>query len=125
MHVIACNAIYYIVLQFHYMSLHRGGFADDGHAGRSPGGPIIESGPDPSQAAVAAGAPPARAAEPAVGWQGRGAPDPARAGLVTVTHAGVAMIRLGHDRPGSRGAAALSRSLPPTFQLEVPRLAAV
>ena len=28
MHVIACNEIYYIVLQFHYMSLHRGGFAD-------------------------------------------------------------------------------------------------
>ena len=30
MHVIACNEIYYIVLQFHYMSLHRGGFADVG-----------------------------------------------------------------------------------------------
>ena len=29
MHVIACNEIYYIVLQIHYMSLHRGGFADD------------------------------------------------------------------------------------------------
>ena len=29
MHVIACNGIYYIVLQIHYMSLHRGGFADD------------------------------------------------------------------------------------------------
>ena len=28
MHVIACNEIYYMVLQFHYMSLHRGGFAD-------------------------------------------------------------------------------------------------
>ena len=27
MHVIACNEIYYIVLQIHYMSLHRGGFA--------------------------------------------------------------------------------------------------
>ena len=24
MHVIACNGIYYIVLQIHYMSLHRG-----------------------------------------------------------------------------------------------------
>ena len=30
MHVMACNEIYYIVLQCHYMSLHRGGFAD-GH----------------------------------------------------------------------------------------------
>ena len=29
MHVIACNEIYYIVLQIHYMSLHRGVFADD------------------------------------------------------------------------------------------------
>ena len=26
MHVIACNEIYYIVLQIHYMLLHRGGF---------------------------------------------------------------------------------------------------
>ena len=29
MHVIACNEIYYIALQIHYMSLHRGGFADE------------------------------------------------------------------------------------------------
>ena len=28
MHGIACNEIYYIVLQIHYMSLHSGGFAD-------------------------------------------------------------------------------------------------
>ena len=36
MHVIACNEIYYIVLQIHYMSLHRGGFADaaSGRTGR-------------------------------------------------------------------------------------------
>ena len=41
MHVIACNEIYYIVLQIHYMSLHRGGFADAGHGCRSAGGPTV------------------------------------------------------------------------------------
>ena len=31
--VIASSEMYYIVLQFHYMSLHRGGFADGGGSG--------------------------------------------------------------------------------------------
>ena len=49
MHVIACNEIYYLVLQFHYMSLHRGGFADAG------GQPASESRPPGLQAGAGAG----------------------------------------------------------------------
>ena len=53
MHVIACNDIYYIVLQTHYMSLHRGGFADEARRSISESGLIIND--NDSQSVTAAG----------------------------------------------------------------------
>ena len=68
MHVIACNEleIHYIVLQIHYMSLHRGGFADMGRRPSHAGGHSEyerssspwPAAPGPGERANRAGAPP-------------------------------------------------------------------